>query len=53
MSISERSEGNHFLLPVVDEDTLLAIVAIGFCLLHVLTAVRFSPSASATAAPTL
>jgi hypothetical protein len=55
MSISERSERKTFIrVPALSENILLAIITVGFCILHVLTAVfLMSPSATRTAAPSL
>lgn len=52
MSISERSERKSFVqIPTLSDNTLLAIIAVGFCLLHVMTAVfLMPPSASSSAA---
>lgn len=55
MSMSEKSERNAFIqLPALSENTLLAIIAVGFCILHILTAVVLvPPAATRTAAPSL
>jgi hypothetical protein len=55
MSISEKSERKGFIqVPTPSENMLLAIIAVGFCTLHMLTAVLLvPPSATRTAAPSL
>jgi hypothetical protein len=55
MSISEKSERKGLIqAPVPSENMLLVIIAIGFGLLHILTAVFVvPPSATRTPAPSL
>lgn len=55
MSISEKSERKGLVqIPALSENMLLMIIAIGFFLLHILTAVFVvPPSAIRTAAPSL
>ena len=55
MSIGEREERERFIqVPRLSANTLLAIIAAEFVILHVLTAViLLSPSATTTAAPSL
>ena len=55
MSISERSERKGFIqIRATSETLLLTIIAAGFFILHILTAVFFMPApASRTAAPSL
>lgn len=55
MPISEKSERKGFIqVPAPSENTLLVIIAVGFCLLHILTVVLVvPPSATRTAAPSL
>ncbi|OAF07855.1 hypothetical protein [Bradyrhizobium neotropicale] len=55
MSISEKSERKGFIqAPALSENMLLAIIAVGFCILHILTLVFLvPPSAIRTAAPSL
>jgi hypothetical protein len=53
MSASEGSERKGSIrIPLPGETMLLAIIAIGFCVLHILTAAfLLSPSETRTAAP--
>ena len=55
MSIEEREERESFIpAPPLSENMLLAIIAAGFVILHVVTAVSLlPPSATTTAAPSL
>jgi hypothetical protein len=55
MSISERSARKSFVqTPALSDNTLLMIIAAGFCVLHLLTAVLLMPSsAQKAAAPAL
>ena len=55
MSIGERSERKSFVQnPALSENTLLVIIAVGFCILHLLTAVfLMPPPATSAAAPPL
>jgi hypothetical protein len=55
MSISEKSERKGFIqIPTLSETMLLAIIAVGFCILHILTAVFLvPPSATRSTAPSL
>lgn len=53
MSISERSESRSFVqIPAFSDNTMLAIIAVGFCLLHVMTAVFLMPPSATSAAAT-
>ena len=55
MSIEEREECENFIpVPPLSENMLLAIIAAGFVVLHIMTAVSLlPPSATTTAAPSL
>ena len=55
MSISEKSERKSLVqIPELSETTLLSIIAVGFCILHVMTYVFLvPPSVTRTSAPSL
>ncbi|MDI3563427.1 hypothetical protein [Bradyrhizobium sp. Arg816] len=55
MSIGEGQRRESFIqAPPLSEDALLAIIAVGFVMLHILTAVSLlSSSGTMTAAPSL
>ncbi|WFU69346.1 hypothetical protein [Bradyrhizobium sp. CB2312] len=54
MSIGEEQRESFIQAPPLSENALLAIIAAGFVMLHVLTAVSLlPPSATTTAAPSL
>lgn len=52
MSITERSRSRKSLLrfPDISETTLLAVIAVGFLLLHILTAIVLMPDAATESA---
>ena len=55
MSIGEKSERKSLIqIPELSEITLLSIIAVGFCILHIMTYVLLvPPSATRLAAPSL
>lgn len=54
MSIGEEQRESFIQAPLLSENVLLAIIAAGFVMLHVLTAVTLLPHAApTTAAPSL
>ncbi|MGY4629218.1 hypothetical protein ACVWY3_006974 [Bradyrhizobium sp. USDA 4486] len=52
MSVGERSARKSLVqIPVLSDNMLLAIIAVGFCVLHILTAVFLMPPSGTAAAP--
>jgi hypothetical protein len=52
MPARARAEKSSVQFPALSETTLLILIAVGFCILHVLTAIYLlQPAVSANAAP--